>query len=148
MRVAAAEFAERDFAQNNGPRILQLPHNEGVALRAKIREQYRAKGGRHSRGVNLVLEEDRYAVEGPDEAPRGLRLRVKCVRLLEYVGIQRKHRVEGRTLLVIGINAIEVHPDQSPHGQPAVPVSGVNVLDSSVKNFKATRREFGPGNGH
>ena len=74
-------------------------------------EHLRSVCGWHAHGVDLVLDEHRYAMQWPGEA----RLLVGCIELVGFfqrVRVDRNHRIDVRSRLVIGIDPVNVALDQ------------------------------------
>ena len=88
MGVAAAEFAERRFAENHRAGFVQLFRDEGVTIGKVIFEQQRAQGRRHAFDIGLIFHDHRNAVQRTDGAG-GLVRRVETVGFFERVGIDR-----------------------------------------------------------
>ena len=55
--------------------------------------------------------------------------RVKTVGIFQGVGIKSDDRVDGRTLLVIGLDPIQISLRQLTGGERARPIGRVNVAD-------------------
>jgi hypothetical protein len=62
MGIAAAEFAEGGFSENDRPGSFKPFYHEGVALRIIVFEQHGTERGRHSLGITLIFHDHRNAV--------------------------------------------------------------------------------------
>ena len=139
MGVAAAEFTEGRFADDDGAGFFELGDDEGIAAGIIIFEQQRAQSRRHRRRVALVLHDDRYAVQRPHRT-RGLVRGVEAVGFCERVGIERNDRIDRRAIFVIGGDAIEIHLHQLTAGQLAGSIGGVDLVDGGFENIKSHGR--------
>ncbi len=55
--------------------------------------------------------------------------RVEALRFGKSVGVDRDEGVERRPGLIVGIDPVEIHPDQLGAGQLAREIGGMNGLD-------------------
>ena len=68
MRIATPQLAESCLRQDDCTRLFQFLNDERIPIRVVILKQYRAKGGGCTHGIDLIFEDDRYAVKRADGA--------------------------------------------------------------------------------
>ena len=133
---------EVGLGDDDGARVLQLADDISVLRRHVAREAQGAAGGRHAGGIDVVLEQDRNAVQRADR-PRRLELRIQVIGDLQRFGIDQDNGVQGWTALIIGIDARQIHFGQPAGSQPALPHRGMDVLDGRLDQVELDR----PGGG-
>ena len=96
------------LGQHDGAGLAELLDLEGVRLRHHALQRERSRRGRHVGRLVVVLHDQWHAVQRADGT--GLReFRVERVSDLERVGVGDDDGVERRPLLVVRVNAVEVH---------------------------------------
>ena len=135
MRVAAAHFPQRRFAEENGTRRPQFGRDEAVALRPVALEQNGAQGRRHFFDVRLILHNDRNAVQGTDEAIFFQR-RVEAVGFREGVWIERNNGIERRALLIIGRDPVKIGLNELPCAQYSRAIGRLNIGDRRLQRLE------------
>ena len=94
-------------------------------------------------GIDVVLDDDRNAVQRRARA-LGLALGIHRARGLERLRIDGDHRVQRRTLAIVGIDARQEHLHQPLRGQRALGKRGVDVGDRRrIQIDRLLRRQAG-----
>ncbi len=109
------EWTERKLAHSlrlvlpriTAPAARRRCDHEGVALGSVLRQRQRAGGIHHRRGVDVVLEQHRDAVQGAAHVA-GLALGIARVGFLKCIGIELDHGVECRAGIVDCRDAVEI----------------------------------------
>ena len=113
-----SELAQVHFGQNDRAGLTQLLHDECVVGWNRALEDQRTRRGRHVERIEVVFEHDGNAVNRRAR-PFALALFVECARLIERLGVQCDDRVDRRSLLVEGLDALQVHPREFLGGEGA-----------------------------
>jgi hypothetical protein len=133
---------EVGLADDDGARVAQLLHHERVATGLETGQRERAGGRRHIRRRVIVLHDDRDAVQRSAD-PAGAALGVERVSLFQCVWIQRDHRVQARTILVVRLDAREVLLDKIVRGDGADPLRGEQLDNGLLGDIEGGRRSRG-----
>jgi hypothetical protein len=103
---AARELAEVGFRDDHTTGGAEAAGLLGVLRRIGIAERVETAGGREVDGVDVVLEQNRNAMEWPARAP-GFALEVEGARFHERLGIERDERTQFRAGFFVGVDAGE-----------------------------------------
>ena len=99
---------------STAPGVSQLLDDEGILPRSRTDEGEGSGGGQHLvGGVDVVLEQDWYAVQWPAR-PTCPQLVVEGVRDRHRFGIELDHAEEARTVAVERLDPLDVHLGQFP----------------------------------
>ena len=112
------ELRQVDLGDDHGPCLAQLPHHERVVGRDRSVEEDRPASSGQVGGVEVVLEDDRDAVQQRLLA-LGLAFGIQRPGRFERPGIEREHRVQQRALLVVGLDARQPELHQPLRGERA-----------------------------
>ena len=99
-RDTRGELVHVRLADDDGAGVLQTPHLECIATRVKCRQRDRTCRGRHFYSFVIVFDDDGNTVQRPPHSPRPA-LSVKLIGGREGLRVERDHRVECRTFLVV-----------------------------------------------
>ena len=83
-------------------------------------------------GIHLILHDDGNTLKRVNEA-RGFESSVQPIRLPKGLGIDRDDRIEARTFLVIGFDAVQVKLHQLVGGQLTRSIRVMTILDGSFR---------------
>src|SRR5919106_522117 len=136
MRVAAAKLAQRGLGQNNSAGVFQFLDHRSVSIRVIVLEQHRAERCRHSLYIRLVFYDDRNSVQRTDKAGC-LECGIEPVGFCERFRMDADDGIKGGSLLVIGVDTIEIHLDQLTGCQLSRFVGGVNLIDRCLENVES-----------
>ncbi len=106
----------------------------------KVGERGRAARRGEVAGVDVVLHDERNAVQRPDQPAGRFQPRVETLGLCQRLVVDGDDGVEGRSALVVGLDAGEVGGDDVAGGGGAGEVGGLDRLDRRL-----FRCEIGPG---
>ncbi len=102
--------------QHNGARLLDALHFERVFVRQKARQGQRAVGGLQTLRLEIVFHDDRHAVQRSGQALRG-EPAIQFPGLLLRIRIQHHQRIDGRAVLVVRLDPLQVLAHQRAAGQ-------------------------------
>ena len=101
-------LAEVGLAQQHRACLAQPGHDERIAGSAVAFQRQRARRGHHLiPRINIVFDQHRYAVQRPADLA-GLPLRIHLRRDGQRIGIHFDHGVERGTVLVDGLDAVQI----------------------------------------
>jgi hypothetical protein len=127
--AAARELLQVGFREDEGSGLAHPVDRERVGGRYRVLHRDIAAGGRHVEGIEVVLEDDRDAMQRTDGAFAVLELLVHLRRDAQSLGVDGDDGAQGRTLLVVGFDAGKVALDQSGAGEPLARECGVDALN-------------------
>ncbi len=108
---APGEFGHVGFGEHECARLAQLADLKGVTGRDRSLQRQRPRRGRHVGGIEIVLDDQRNAVQRPAEARLG-KARVERIGGGQGVWVDHDDRVERRAFLVVRLDAVDIHLDQ------------------------------------
>ena len=111
------ELVEVGFCQDQGAGLPEAADDKGVVAGDKPRQGGGAGGGGHVEGIHIVLQHHRDAVEGTGELPGFFQPGVQPVGLLQCPGVDQDDGVDGRPLLLVGVDSGQVPLDQLAAGE-------------------------------
>jgi hypothetical protein len=94
-----------------------------------IRKHRIAAGGRHAHGIDIVFDRDRNAVQKA-AASLGLAFGVEVARDFGGARVDREHRAQAWTLLVVRLNPFQIEAHEPFVGERAGIDGGLNVRDA------------------
>ena len=103
-------FGHVGLGEHERARLLDALDLEGVLVGDVAGQGERAVGGLQSLGFEVIFHDHRHAVQGSGEAGLG-KTAIQFVGLLFDVGINQDQGVDGRAILVIGGDALEILRD-------------------------------------
>ena len=142
--VARCELAHVGLGDDERARVLHACDDGGIPGRHEVREEGRSVGGRQVAGLDLILEENRDAVQRPAESAGG-EGGVEAGGLVEGGGVQVGDGVEPRSLLVVGFDAVEVTLHQVDAGQLSGEKRGVHLRDGCFLELEILGERTGRG---
>ena len=107
---AEGPFGHVGLGEDEGAGLLDAFDLEGVFIGDVAGQGERAVGGLDALRFEVIFDDHRHAVEGSGEAGLG-KTAVQFVGLLFDVGINQDEGVDGRAVLVISGNALEILRD-------------------------------------
>ena len=132
--IARRVLAQRCLAEDDSAGFAQPFDRKRVPGRPVILEYLRPQRRRHSGRVDLVLHQDGNAVQRPNRT-RSLIGRIEPIGVLQCMVIERDDRIDGRTLLVVSSDAIEIGLDQPARRESGFERS-MDILDRRLHGLK------------
>ena len=116
------------FAEDDRAGVAELLHDERIIGRERAFEQHRAAGRRQIEGVEVVLEDDRNAVERRAR-PLAFALRVERTCGVQRLRIQRQNRSKVGPLPIVGLDPRDRELHEPLRGEGAGPERRIQVGD-------------------
>ena len=133
------ELVQVGLPHDDGARLAQPRHLEGVVGRPEPRERQTRPGGRHPGHVVVVLHQHRNAVHRP--AHRAVRpLPVERLGLRARLRIEPRDRVQLRPGDIVRRNAVEIEVDQLPRADPPLLKRPLQVRDRRFRDLEVGDR--------
>ena len=130
------ELMQISLGQNQRPGLAQAFGEEGILRWDKTLQRAGASRGGHVTGANIVLQQNRNAMERTGEGPRLPKLAIQPFRLFQCLRVDGDDGIEGRPLLVIGLDTGQICLSQLPAGQPAIQHSLMYLCHRALHNRK------------
>ena len=136
MRIAAAELAKRRLAEEDRAGGARLGDREAFRSGLVVAKQDRPEGRLHAFDVDLILHDDRNAVQRTYKAPVAFEGGVERRRFVASVWVGGNQRIDRRAFLIVGLDARQIEFDQLTRGQLAAPEGCVHVGNRCLDNVE------------
>jgi hypothetical protein len=143
--AAGSELAQVDLGEDDRARVAKFPDDKGVGRWDRAVEQLRAAGRREIVGIEVVLQDDRNAVQRPTDFA-GAALGIERAGFGEGVRVERNDRVDSRALFVVGGYPGEIPLREHLRGERAFVEGDIEVGDRGIRQIhRRTRLRQGGG---
>ena len=131
MSAARGELRQVDLGENDGAGVAQFFYQKSILRRDRAPQHEGARGGRQIRGVVVVFQYHRNAVQRTARSFRSA-LGIERTRRVERRGIQCDDGVDRRPLLVVGLDARQVELGELFRGQASLRHGVFEICDAGL----------------